>query len=290
MKNIPFILLFLCWQNSMTSAAPDHDELRELSGYSFKVHYSPGNEERAKAVATRCEKTMKYVEELVGFLPEVEIFILSPAHWAKYGTHPVYGMPHYAGKKLVIAAEDNDFWRSFIPSLEQLPADLARDIKQAYTTGEGTLSMRGFFDLLALHELGHAFHLQGGLKGQRLWMQELFCNIMLHTYVAENEPENLPALEVFPEMVVASGSEGFQFTTLADFEKRYDNMDPRNYGWYQCRLHVAAKHIYNAGGTEAFVRLWHALKNEREKMTDEQLASFLEVKVHSRLAKVQTEW
>jgi len=40
---------------------------------------------------------------------------------------------------------------------------------------------------------------------QRLWMQELFCNIMLHTYIAENEPQNLPALELFPEMVVSGG-------------------------------------------------------------------------------------
>lgn len=289
MKNISFILFLLCWQIS-TAGAGSNTELSELPGYSLKVLYSPGNTEMAHTIAARGAKALKYIGELVGFTPDVELFILSPADWKKYGTHPVYGMAHYTGKKLVVASEDNDFWRSFIPPLEQLPADLARDIKQAYTTEDGTLSMRGFFDLLALHELGHAFHLQGGLKGQRLWMQELFCNIMLHTYIAENEPENLPALEVFPEMVVASGSEGFQFTTLADFEKRYDNMDPRNYGWYQCRLHVAAKHIYNAGGTEAFVRLWHALKNEREKLTDEQLASFLEVKVHSRLAKVQTEW
>jgi hypothetical protein len=227
----------------------------------------------------------------VGFTPKVSLFVLNPEHWKKYATFPVYGMPHYPDStRLVIASEDNDFWKSFIPPLDQLPVGLAAKIKEAYTNSDGVLSMMAFFDLLALHELGHGFHEQAGLTMQRLWMQELFCNIMLHTYIAENEPANLPALEVFPEMVVATGTTGLEFTTLADFEKRYDNMDPRNYGWYQCRLHVAGKNIYNAGGQKAFVKLWKGLKENREKMTDEQFASFLSKKVDKEAAKVQTEW
>src|SRR5690606_32643387 len=214
-----------------------------------------------------------------------------PEHWNKYATFPVYGMPHYPdSERLIIAAEDNDFWRSFIPPLDQLPPDLANQITKAYSTPDGELSMMPFFDLLALHELGHGFHEQGGLTMQRLWMQELFCNIMLHTYIAENEPGHLPALEIFPEMVVAGGSTGYEFTTLADFEKRYDNMDPKNYGWYQCRLHVAGKNIYNAGGEGVFVKLWKGLKESKDKMTDEQFASFLNQKVSREVAKVQTDW
>ena len=200
-------------------------------------------------------------------------------------------MPHYPdSERLIIVSEDNDFWKSFIPPLDQLPIDLANQIRKAYTTSDGTLSMMAFIDLLALHELGHGFHEQGGLTMQRLWMQELFCNIMLHTYIAEKEPTNLPALEVFPEMVVAGGSTGYEFTTLADFEKRYDNMAPKNYGWYQCRLHVAGKNIYNAGGQNIFIKLWKGLKENKEIMTDEQFASFLNKKVSREVAKVQTDW
>jgi len=268
-----------------------YTDLHELTGFSIKAYYSPGNEERAKVIVGRCEKTIKYINVLTGFTPKVSLFILNPEHWSKYATFPVYGMPHYPDtERLVIASQDNDFWKSFIPPIDQLPSDLATKIKQAYTTPDGTLSMMGFFDLLALHELGHGFHEQGGLTMQRLWMQELFCNIMLHTYIAENEPENLPALEVFPEMVVAAGTTGYAFTALADFEKTYDNMDPKNYGWYQCRLHVAAKNIYNAGGQKTFVKLWKALKENKEKMTDTQFAEFLKKKVAKEVAKVQTDW
>lgn len=283
-----FILSLLAFLDTKSQSYPD---LNELTGFSIKAYYSPGNEERAKVIAGRCERTIKYVNGLVGFTPEVSLFILNPEHWKKYATFPVYGMPHYPDKeRLVIASEDNDFWKSFIPPLDQLPPDLAHQIRIAYMTSEGNLSMMPFFDLLALHELGHGFHQQGGLTMQRLWMQELFCNIMLHTYIAENEPENLPALEVFPEMVVAGGSTAYEFTTLADFEKRYDRMDPKNYGWYQCRLHVAGKNIYNAGGQSTFVKLWKGLQENKDQMTDEQFASFLIRKVSREVAKVQTDW
>lgn len=284
-------ILVLNLLTSLDAKSQSYTDLNELTGFSIKAYYSPGNEERAKVIVGRCERTLEYVNGLVGFKPKVSLFILNPEHWKKYATFPVYGMPHYPdSERLIIASEDNDFWKSFIPPLDQLPIDLANQIRKAYTTADGTLSMMAFFDLLALHELGHGFHEQGGLTMQRLWMQELFCNIMLHTYIAEKEPTNLLALEVFPEMVVAGGTTGYEFTTLADFEKRYDNMDPKNYGWYQCRLHVAGKNIYNAGGQKTFIKLWKGLKENKEKMTDEQFASFLNKKVSREVAKVQTDW
>lgn len=282
------MLSLLSFPDSMAQAYTD---LYELKGYSIKAYYSPGNEERAKVIVGRCENAIRYVSGLIGFTPKVSLFILNPEHWPKHATFPVYGMPHYPdSERLVIASEDNDFWKSFIPPLDQLPGELASKIRKAYTTSDGTLSMMAFFDLLALHELGHGFHEQGGLTMQRLWMQELFCNIMLHTYIAEKEPGNLPALEVFPEMVVAGGTTGYEFTSLADFEKRYDQMDPKNYGWYQCRLHVAGKIIYNAGGPRTLIKLWNGLKENKEQMTDEQFASFLNKKISREVANVQTDW
>jgi len=286
------LLLFAASLFAFTDAvSQSYPDLTELTGFSMKAYYSPGNEERAKIIVTRCEKATKYVSGLVGFTPKVPLFILNPEHWKKYATFPLYGMPHYTDdKRLVIASDDNDFWKNFIPPLDQLPPDLAARIKQAYSTSDGSLSMMAFFDLLALHELGHGFHDQGGLTMQRLWMQELFCNIMLHTYIAENEPANLPALEAFPEMVVAAGTAGYKFTSLADFEKLYDNMDAKNYGWYQCRLHVAGKNIYHAGGEKTFVKLWKGLKDNKVKMTDDQFAAFLNKKVNKVVAEVQTDW
>lgn len=282
-------LLSLLWATQVFGQS--YPDLVELKGSGIKTYYSPGNEERARIIAGRCEKAIQYTNSLIRFAPQVSLFILNPEHWDQYATFPVYGMPHYTdAQHLVIAAQDNDFWKSFIPPLHQLPKELSQKIIEAYAQDDGTLTMTGFFDLLAIHELGHAFHLQAGLDMQRLWMQELFCNILLHTYVAENEPSNLPALEVFPEMVVAGGTAGLEHTTLADFEKLYDNMDPRNYGWYQCRLHVAAKHIYNADGEKALTKTWKALLQTNGEMTDAELAAYFEKNVNPELAQVLTKW
>jgi len=284
-------ILIICLLVLPDAKSQPYPNLQELTGFSIKAYYSPGNEERAKIIVARCEKTIDYVKSLVGFTPKVSVFILNPEHWKKYASFPVYGMPHYPdNERLFIASEDNAFWKSFIPPPDQLPAGMAARVKAAYKSTDGTLSMMAFFDLLALHELGHAFHEQGGLTMQRLWMQELFCNIMLHTYIAEKEPGNLPALETFPEMVVAGGTTGYEFTTLSGFEKIYDKMDPKNYGWYQCRLHVAGKNIYNAGGATTFIKLWKGLQEHKEKMTDEQFASFLNKNVGREVGKVQTDW
>jgi hypothetical protein len=113
---------------------------------------------------------------------------------------------------------------------------------------------------------------------------------MLHAYIAENEPEKLPVLEAFPETVIAAGTFGFEFTTLADFEKRYSNMEPRNFAWYQGKLHVAAKRIYDDGGERALIKLWQGLRENKETMTDAQLVDFLKTKVSQEAARVQTDW
>jgi hypothetical protein len=91
-------------------------------------------------------------------------------------------------------------------------------------------------------------------------------------------------------MVVAAGSSEYENTTLQQFEKLYDSMDPKNYGWYQTRLHVAAKNIYNAGGRKVIVRLWKALRRTNDKLDDQRLAALLRRKVHPAVADVLLKW
>ncbi|MEO5984505.1 MAG: hypothetical protein ABIP80_03310 [Ferruginibacter sp.] len=276
------------------ASSQGYSNLEQLKDSETQVYYSTGHEQRAKDIATRTQKAIDYNAQLLGFKPKVTLLILTPEDWSKHTTFPVYGMAHYKDDQtLVVATSDNDFWRSFIPPVEQLPTSLAEKIKKAYKTSDGKLSMQPFFDLLALHELGHAFHKQGNLTMQRKWMGELFCNIFLHTYIAQNEKSLLPALEIFPEMVVAAGTAGYKFTTLDEFEKNYTELTkehPKNYGWYECRLHVAAKDIYGKGGKKVLVKLWNALRSTPDKMDDRQFAAFLKKKVHKSLSDVMLKW
>jgi hypothetical protein len=207
----------------------------------------------------------------------------------------VYGMPHYepATQKLFVAATDNPFWKSFLPPLDQLPEVLREQITTVYKKADGSVSMQAFFDLLALHELGHTFAGQYGLNTQRKWMGELYPNILLHTYIAENEPEQLPALTLFPQMVIGAGAKEHKYTSLADIENRYDEIGryyPKNYGWYQCRWHAAAASIYDAAGKQVCKKIWDAFKMQKEKLTDDKLASFLLTNTDKAVADMMQHW
>jgi hypothetical protein len=291
-KLLDSLLIALSLLLSSISLQAQYDKLDSLKGYNLKVYFSKGQDERAKQMAQLSHNAIDYTNNLVHFTPTVTLLILSPADWPEYTNFPVYGMPHYSNEQtLVVAAEDNAFWKSFIPPLEQLPPSLAAQIKEVYSK-DGALTMQPFFDLLALHELGHAFHKQASLTMQRKWMGELFCNIFLHTYIAENRPEHLPALTVFPNMVVSSGTKGYLFTTLEQFESNYNEIGtkhPKNYGWYQSRLHAAAREIYDAGGKAVLQKLWDFLQAKGKK-EDSQLAKQLAQNVNPAIADVLLRW
>ena len=260
--------------------AQDYSKLAILNNHKVKVYYSPGYEQRATSITERVDKAFDYYQQLLNTSPEVTLLVLTVEDWPKYTKMPVIGMPHYKDDKvLVVAAHDNDFWKSFIPPMDKLPASLADQIRAAYKNDKGELSMQPFFDLLALHELGHAFHFQEGINMQRKWMGELFVNIMLHTFIAEKESSSLPALTVFPQMVIMAGTTGYKFTSLKDVHEKYEEIGsqhPQNYGWYQSRWHAAAGKIYDAEGVNAGKIVWSALKNQKQTLTDDELVPFFE--------------
>jgi hypothetical protein len=200
-------------------------------------------------------------------------------------------MPHYTDERtLAVAGQDNRFWQSMTPPAEALPPQAAQAMQAAYGQPDGSINLSPFFDLLAVHELGHLFQLQAQCQFPRLWLTELFCNICLHAYVVAVEAERLPALETFPQMVANLGVAELRYRNLDDFERLYTDVGAQNYGWYQCRFHVAAKHIYEAGGVEALQRLWKAFLQADEKPSDEQLAARLREDVHPEVERVLTAW
>ncbi len=279
-----------CTQFSMSQ----FDGLKKMDNDSVNVYYSDGYEERARTITPRVNNAKKYYVQLLGLDPKFTLLVLAESDWFKYTDFPVYGMPHYKNDNtLVLAAHNNDFWKSFIPPLDQLPVALREEVLSAYKDEEGNVTMQPFFDVLALHELGHAFHLQAGLNLQRRWMGELYVNILLHTYIAEMEPESLPALIVFPRLVLSSGSGEYKYTGLSELEDNFEliaTQHPKNYGWYQSRLHFAAGVIYDKAGKEMPKKLWDALKSADQKLSDEEFLRLLDHNGASVVADVIRDW
>jgi hypothetical protein len=287
------IVLSLFLMNSLSVAAQSYEGLQRLDGHTAAVYYSEGTVNKATRMGVQLDKVMAFYQEHLQFTPGVTLLILSPADWSRYTQFPFYGMPHYNNKTLIVAAENNAYWKSMEPATDKLSSAYLKLIRDTYADSSGGITMEAFFDLLAIHELGHAYTQQGGLVMQRKWMGELFPNILLHTYIAEKEPSLLNALTIFPQLVVeTTDTSSLTYTTLAELEANYGQMGPKypqNYGWYQCRWHVAAGRIYDAGGIEVVKRLWAGLKEQRDKLDDVALVEFLR-KADESVAAVQTNW
>lgn len=276
---------------SAISFAQTFDSLKKLEGVAPKVYYSNNAKERAIAIAGHVAKAETYFQKAFKVQPDYILLVLSPADWKKYA-HPqaIYGIPHYLPDgRLVVAAENNDFWKRNTPPVDKLPEAWAHKLKQTYTDKDGVINLTGAFDLLAVHELGHAFQKAAGMVKQRSWLNELLCNVLLHTYLAENDPQSLPLITVFTQASVASfPPERLKYTKLEDFETRYNELaknHPDNYGWYQCRFHIAAGDIYDNGGVAAMNSLWTSLLAQKEKLDDAGLETLLK-KTHPALEQV----
>jgi hypothetical protein len=122
---------------------------------------------------------------------------LTPADWSRG-----YGMPSYypPEKRLRVATDDNALWQSFgkIARVAS-PFDAYPKLKRIYADETGTLRLRRFFDLLAVHELAHAFEVQGGAAFPTHWLRELNANLALHAFVAKTRPGDLKYLTTFPD-------------------------------------------------------------------------------------------
>ena len=117
-------------QQASAVASQKKVALQLLKGFSQQVFYSTGHEKRATEIATRSDKAVVYFNSLFGFKPSTKLYILAQADWKDYASPIVYGMPHYPdSSRLVIAAEDNDLWRSFLPPVDKLPPPLAAKVK-----------------------------------------------------------------------------------------------------------------------------------------------------------------
>ena len=290
-----FAIVFMVLAFQVSGQPREFPGLTPLEGHLTQVYFSTGSDEKAVRIANQMDHVINFYDDKLMFRPEVILLVLSPDDWGRFTNFPVYGMPHYSNNKtLIVASQNNDFWDGFIPPQESLSADIAELVSRAYSGDDGKLTMEPFFDLLAIHELGHAYHIQDNLLMQRKWMGEVFVNLFLHTYIAEQEPQLFPQLTVFPRMVLASTQKSsLKYTTLKDLEDRYNEIGqqyPMNYGWYQCRWHNSAAIIYDVGGIQVVKDLWDVLKSNREPLDDEKFASLLSREVHQKLADVYLKW
>ncbi len=151
-------------------------ELPQLGGYAVEVRYSDGSLVRARAVADVAADAYVYFSRLFSAVePDIAIIVAGEADWSGNGP---YGLPFFTDDAggirpgvVVMPAGAGDFW-----------VELARDLRDAsprgyakllatYPDGAGGLNLQLFFDLITIHELGHAFEVLGDLRLPTFWLR-----------------------------------------------------------------------------------------------------------------------
>lgn len=268
-----------------------YPNLVRLPEFPFSVYISPGVEQQAGVIATRCKRAHQYLSDLFQAQIDMTVLVLSPADWPTYSLFPMYGWPHYADEDTILTAgEHNGYWRTLAPFAETLPEPMAGTFRDIYRQPDGSPDLSHFFEFFPVHEMSHLFHYQAGFEFPRRWVMELFCNLAMHTYIARKEPDQLTALTTFPQLVVDVGHAHYAHTSLNDFDRLYEVVAPENYGWYQCQLLVASRRIYDAGGEGVLQRLWETFRDEKEPLSDEELAVRLREDVHPEVEHIMRTW
>ena len=283
-------------------------ELARLEGYPFEVRYSDGAVVRATAAADVAADAYVYFGRLFsGVEPNIAVIVVDKADWE---SRQPYGLPFFNDDDgqirpgiVVMPAGSGDFWIAMGQDLHEASPRGYTRLLATYPDGAGGLDLQPFFDLVTIHELGHAFEVLGDLGLPTFWLGEIFANLALHAFVATRQPESLNTLEVLSVVGAQSRSLGARmrsdgYSTLEDIEAHYtggDNpMSALNYVWYQYRWQRLAATMFNADGEDGLVRFWdcfHATDRlSSGEVTAASLAPLLRTEVSEPLGRAVQDW
>ena len=278
-----------------------------MRGYPFEVRYSNGALARARAAAGVAADAYVYFGRLFSAVePDIAVVVLDEADWS--GSLP-YGLPFFrddAGEIcpgiVVMPAGGGDFWISIAQDLRDASPRGYAKLLATYPDGAGGVDLQPFFELITIHELGHAFEVLGDLRLPTFWLSEIFVNLALHAFVATRLPASLPTLEVLS--TVGAGSRKLAarmraegYSTLEELQAHYtgsdDSMSPLNYVWFQYRWQRLAARMFEADGEDGLVRFWdcfHSRDRANAGATAASLAPLLTAEVSSTLGRAVRNW
>lgn len=282
-------------------------ELARLEGFPFEVRYSEGALVRARAAADVAAAAYDYFRRLFsGVEPDIALIVADETDWS---SRQPYGLPFFNDDVgqirpgvVVMPAGGGEFWSAIAQDLRDA-SRTCPELLASYPDGAGGVDLQPFFDLITVHELGHAFEVLGDLRLPTLWLSEISVNFALHAFVASQLPASLPILESLPRVGAASRalaarmrSEGY--STLEELQAHYtggdEPMSALNYVWFQYRWMRLAATVYQADGEDGLIRFWdcfHATDRiPAGKATVSSLARLLTAEVSPTLGHAIRDW
>jgi hypothetical protein len=282
--------------------------LARLGGYPFEVRYSDGALVRARASADVAANAYVYFSRLfAGVEPDIALIVAAEADWQ---SRQPYGLPFFNDDGgqirpgiVVMPAGKGEFWIAMGQDIRDTSPGGYTRLLAAYPDGADGLDLQPFFDLITIHELGHAFEMLGDLRLPTFWLGEIFANLALHAFVATRQPERLNTVEVLSTVGAQSRRLGARmraegYSTLEELESHYTGgdqpMSPLNYVWYQYRWQRLAAKMFDADGEDGLVRFWscfHGIDRLNSgEVTAASLALLLRTEVSETLGRAIQNW
>jgi hypothetical protein len=282
--------------------------LARLGGYRFEVRYSDGSLIRARAAADIATDAYDYFSRLFsGVEPDLAVIVADETDWK---SRQPYGLPFFNDDDgqirpgiVVMPAGGGDFWIAIGQDIRDASPRGYRRLLETYPDGAGGLNLQPFFDLVTIHELGHAFQVLGDLRLPTFWLGEIFANLALHAFVATRQRESLNTLEVLSTVGAQSRRLGARmrangYSTLEELEAHYTGgdqpMSPLNYVWYQYRWQRLVAKVFEIDGEDGLVRFWDCFHASDPvgsgEVTAASLAPLLRIEVSETLGRAVQRW
>lgn len=219
--------------------------LQRIESDPVTLHFSPGYGVRAQQLGTLVTEAHRFLADWLGVEARTTLSILRQESWRHLRRAP-YGYPHSSPERATIFAPAH-YPPRLVSRLRAL-YEAAPPALQQRLCAEGKAleaQIRTFYDLVAIHELGHLFihHLQLAL-GTR-WLTELIANLFATAFFVEARPDLAPCWLVWAAI---QAEQAVPHRTLAAYEAHYAVLDFANANFYQGRLNLAAHTLWQRQG------------------------------------------
>ncbi|HEY7767570.1 hypothetical protein [Longimicrobium sp.] len=213
------------------------------------VFHRPADHARAMEAQALLREAARFFADSLGLETRVHVAVLPKADWERVSRVP-YGVPYIAGGVVFLPATfdgaiSEDF-RKLEPGASQ--AVRARVAATGVSFDENAARMT---DLIGLHELGHSYAGQMGIRTHARWFSEFLASYFAYAFLERAAPRLAPSWNAMLQAKLESPTPAH--TTLDDFERLYIRVGPENYNWYQAVFARQVAQVFRERGL-GFIR------------------------------------
>jgi hypothetical protein len=218
-----------------------------LRGGRPRVFHDPSHEGRALELQSLIGDALVFYEEALQVELELSLAVLDSEAWSAVGSKPPYGFPYVAGPPYVAflpATHDGWVTRRLLAVRPVMPPAVLSSIEGSGFTYEQ--AARTFVDLIGVHEVGHPCARVYGIRVRSRWLDEIAATYFAYVFLHERRPA---LATLWRELNRAGAARPRpEHVSLADFDRRYLDVGPANYGWYQAHFQRRVEEVYGSLG------------------------------------------